>query len=76
MKVFTFCIYGSNPKYCEGLVRNLETIQKEFPDFHTWIIAGNDVPQSYMDKYNTFSNVNIITISKSVKCIIECYINI
>lgn len=60
MKVFTFCIYGSNPKYCEGLVRNLETIQKEFPDFHTWIIAGNDVPQSYMDKYNTFKNVNII----------------
>jgi hypothetical protein len=56
MKVFSFCIYGSSPKYCEGLVRNLETIQKEFPDFKVIIYAGYDVPASYMKQYKNFTN--------------------
>jgi hypothetical protein len=56
MKVFTFCIYGSKPKYCEGLVRNLETIQKEFPDFKVIVYAGYDVPESYMNRYKEFTN--------------------
>jgi len=59
MHVFTFCIYGSNPKYCEGLIRNLETIQTEYPDFHVIISAGSDVPESYITKYKSFPNVKL-----------------
>lgn len=59
MSAFTFCIYGSNPKYCEGLIRNLETIQATYPDFKVIISAGSDVPESYIAKYKSFSNVSL-----------------
>lgn len=57
MSAFTFCIYGSNPKYCEGLLRNLETIQTAYPDFKVIISAGSDVPESYITQYTSFPNV-------------------
>jgi len=58
--VFSYCVYGSNPKYCEGMIRNLEQIQEQFPEFQTWIYLGNDVPKSYIDRYSKFSNVKLI----------------
>jgi hypothetical protein len=59
MKVFTYCIYGSNPKYCEGLVRNLEQIESLFPDFSVIVIAGSNVPEDYITKYKSFKNVKL-----------------
>jgi hypothetical protein len=63
--IFSFCIYGSNPKYCKGLVENLKTIASDFPDFHTWIVAGNNVPQSYLHTYLTFPNVHLTHVDLS-----------
>jgi hypothetical protein len=58
--VFSFCIYGNQLKYTEGLVRNLQQIQQYYPTFETWITVGSDTPQDYIEKYKTFPNVKLI----------------
>ena len=59
MNVFSFCLYGSNPKYCEGMTRNLRSIQQRFPDFHVFIYCGRSVPSEYIAVYESFSQVRI-----------------
>lgn len=57
--VFSFCIYGTNPKYLYGLLKNLEQIRAHYPEFQTWIAVGNDVPEEYIAKYKAFPNVTL-----------------
>jgi hypothetical protein len=50
VNVFSFCLYGKyNPKYYIGLEENIEIIKTKFPDFHIYIIVGNDIDK---DKFN------------------------
>jgi hypothetical protein len=58
--VFSFCLYGSDSKYCMGMIKNLEQINKLYPFFETWIHCGNDVPSDYIKKYKSFKNVKLI----------------
>jgi len=59
-RVFSYCVYGSNPKYCQGMITNIEQITKIFPDFMIYISLGSDVPQSYIDAYKEHKNVKLI----------------
>lgn len=58
--VFSFAIYGSARKYCQGLVENLELIREHYPSFHTYIYIYNDVPASYVRTYQSFDNVCLV----------------
>lgn len=60
MKVFSFTLFGSLEKYCKGMVRNIEEIEKRFPDFYIWIYVANDVPQSYIDEFHKHPKVKLI----------------
>ena len=62
MKVFSFCIFGNKKKYCLGLCKNLEIINKKLPDFYIWIYGGNDVPSEYIEKYKSYNNVKYIAL--------------
>lgn len=44
---FSFCLYGSKSKYCEGMIKNIEAIQKYFPNFHIFLYMCTDVPVHY-----------------------------
>jgi len=59
-KVFSYCVFGNQKKYCLGMVKNLEQITQLFPDFKVFIYLGNDVPQEYIDTYKSFLNVTLI----------------
>jgi hypothetical protein len=59
MHIFSFCIYGSSPKYCKGLLKNIEYIATAFPEFETWIAVGDDVPESYTTAYQSFPRVRL-----------------
>jgi hypothetical protein len=59
VNIFSYCIYGSNPKYVEGMVKNLEQIRIHYPTFQTWIAVGNDVPPEYIERYTSFPNVQL-----------------
>ena len=45
VKVFSFCLFGSRDKYVKGLLKNIELISAEFPDFEIWVYLGDDVPE-------------------------------
>jgi hypothetical protein len=60
MKVVSFCIYGSNEKYCLGLLENINIIKKKLPDFYVFIYVGNDVPENYISLYSSYDKVKLI----------------
>lgn len=57
--VFSFCIYGTSPKYCQGLVENLKLIEEHFPSALVYIYCYHDVPDEYIVKYRTFRCVQL-----------------
>jgi hypothetical protein len=59
MHIFAFCIYGTAPKYCKGLLKNLQLITTTFPEFETWIAVGDDVPDAYRSAYLSFPRVRL-----------------
>jgi protein O-GlcNAc transferase len=44
VKVFSFCIFGRNPKYCMGLLKNIELIKQHFPEWMIWVYIGDTIP--------------------------------
>lgn len=52
MKVVSFCIFGNEKKYRQGLLENLNIISTYLTDYHIFIVAGNDVDQEYLQKLN------------------------
>jgi hypothetical protein len=59
-KIFSYCVYGTQEKYCLGMIKNLEQINNLFPDFEIWITLGDDVPLYYVEKYKCYKNVSLI----------------
>lgn len=64
VKVISFCLYGKGKKYAQGIIENLEIIQRELLDFQTWIYIGNDVDPDYIEKYKEY-NVKLIFINNN-----------
>lgn len=69
-KVISFCIYGSDVKYYEGLMKNLQIIEREMPDVVTWIYVGNCVHERYLAEYKKF-NTKLINVTSIKAC--RCY---
>jgi hypothetical protein len=40
MKVFSFCIYGNERNYYDGLLENIRIIREYFPDFEIYVYKG------------------------------------
>ena len=40
MKVFSFCLYGTNRLYYSGLLQNIASIREYFPDFSIYVYRG------------------------------------
>jgi hypothetical protein len=59
-KIFSYCVFGNQKKYCLGMTKNLEQIKTLFPDYKVIIYLGNDVPQEYINQYKTYDNVTLI----------------
>jgi hypothetical protein len=46
VNVFSFIVFGSQDKYCKGILKNIECIRNEFPEWETWIYLGLGVPDT------------------------------
>ena len=57
--VFSFALYGSADKYCKGMLRNVELIHNEFPDWEIWVAVGTGVPDSILDQLKSYSFVKL-----------------
>ena len=50
MYAFSFCLYGApNPKYYQGLLRNIEQIHAHFPGWVIYVYTGSDVPSWFIE---------------------------
>ncbi len=45
-KVFSFCLWGNNPKYTIGAIKNLVSVQTFYPGFECWIYLDSKTIQS------------------------------
>lgn len=43
-KVVSFCLWGNNPKYTVGAIRNAQLIKEIYPGWEGWFYCGNSVP--------------------------------
>jgi hypothetical protein len=50
MKVFSFCIYGTERNYYNGLLENIQIIREYFPDFEIYIYKGICDPSWVFDE--------------------------
>lgn len=63
-KVISFSVYGDNPKYTIGLIRNLDLIKEIYPNWTTYVYFNNTVPSEIIDEVNSFENVETFDMSE------------
>lgn len=59
MNVFSFTLYGSNPKYVRGMIDNVNLINQKFPTWYTYIYYF-DIPQWAYKFLRSSLNVKMI----------------
>lgn len=55
-KIISFSLWGDNPKYCVGAIRNAQLAKKYFPDWSCWFFYNNSVPGIYIKALDEFDN--------------------
>ena len=65
MKVFSFCLFGDAEKYCKGLLKNIESIHTNFPEWYIWVYMGHGVPIHIIETLQKDSFVKIIETHES-----------
>ena len=58
-KVISYSLYGSNKKYCLGMLENLKINKEKLPTWDTYIYYSNDVPNEYIEMYKEFNPILI-----------------
>ena len=60
-KVLSFTLWGNNPIYTIGAIKNAQLAQQYYPDFECWFyIHTETVPQNIVDELIALSNVKLI----------------
>lgn len=60
-KVISFSLWGNNPTYNIGAIKNVELAEQYYPDFECWFyIHRQSVPHTTIDSLNKLKNVKII----------------
>lgn len=66
-KVIAFSLWGNNPKYTVGAIRNAQIAQKLFPDWECWFYIGNGVPDQTIEILEELPNTKCIQMSSDSK---------
>jgi hypothetical protein len=61
-KIIAFSLWGDDPKYCIGAVRNAQLASKFFPEWECWFYYDKKVPRAYIDVLKDFNNVKVILV--------------
>ena len=65
IKVVSFSVFGSNPKYMLGMLENIKLVEIFYPGWECWIYFDDTVPNNIIDEYTGFSSVWLFNMSKS-----------
>ena len=58
-KYFTFSIWGDNPKYLQGAIKNAKLAEEIFPDWKCVFYYDSSVPKETIDTLSTFKNTTV-----------------
>ena len=56
MKVISFSLWGDNPIYTVGAIRNAELAETIYPDWQCWFYVGTSVPSSVVNDLEARDN--------------------
>jgi len=60
-KVISYSLWGNNPTYTIGAIKNAELASHFYPDFECWFYVHKDtVPHEIIEKLSSFKNTKII----------------
>jgi hypothetical protein len=60
MKLISFSLWGANPKYLTGAIRNAELLETIYPDWRMRFYCGSSVPTGVVAQLQGFSNVEVV----------------
>jgi hypothetical protein len=60
VNVFSFTLFGSEDKYCKGLLKNIAVIETTFPGWEVWVYCGEGIPEDIYFCLHTFKCVKLI----------------
>lgn len=59
-KIISFSLWGNNPKYTVGAIRNAELAEKIYPGWTCRFYTGKSVPKDIMEQLRSFPHVEIV----------------
>ena len=59
-KLIAFSLWGDNPTYLVGALRNSELAAKLYPDWVCRFYCANDLPQDFLNQLQEHSNVQVV----------------
>lgn len=62
MIVFSFSLYGANPKYTHGTLANARIIKERFPDAKMYVYAAESVPADIKEQLAAMPHVRLIPV--------------
>ena len=65
MKIISFCLWGNDPKYTVGAIKNAELAKSIYPDWTCRFYVANDVPNMIIFNLEIFDNVEVVNMNKS-----------
>lgn len=59
-KIIAFSLWGDDPKYCVGAIRNAQLAATFFPEWKCWFYCDKKVPKTYLKILNDFDNAEVV----------------
>jgi hypothetical protein len=63
-KIISFSLWGDNPKYTVGAIKNAELSKTIYPDWICRFYCGKSVPSDIIEKLKSYDNVEIIEMNE------------
>lgn len=58
-KVIAYSLWGDNPRYTKGAIRNVELAENVYPEWKCWVHVGDDVSNETIDELMTHKNTEV-----------------
>lgn len=58
-KIISYCLWGNDPKYCIGAIKNAEQREEFYPDWISRFYIHKDVPTEYIKTLKCIKNTEI-----------------
>jgi hypothetical protein len=65
MKIISYCLWGTNPKYTIGAIKNAQLASEYYPDWVCRFYVSKTVPENIILQLKTFKNVQVVECQES-----------